>query len=420
MLEYRAMSSSSPLTIGFIASRKGFLKVMGSLVDLALRQGHRAVLFWNPDEPKLGESVREVDLGAWPGAVRALYRPGRSLLSLVREHRVTTVVGPSLHYLLRAFRLEAEAEEMRRAGIRLHSIDYLLETVTSDPAGYRLLDTTFYASAYQRDLHRRLMSREFAALGGVDLDARSAVCGSTMLDQLALVNRAAVRKRYGLEPDRPVVLLMSLKMAVPDPWRKRVWGKGPRWIRAGMAYATGYAALVGDILSTPSYKDLTTALRRFADRSGAALVVKSREKNRDPRFLRDDAHAFVLDETLFPYTSIELMAIADLCVHFQSGAVLEAAFAGAPSLSIKVSQRHLREYASLDELYGGHHGSLQNFDGVVWSADPGEAVTLLDRSRLADFRLDHETRRQYVEKFLGFDDTRSSERVLDVIERQLG
>ena len=420
MLEYRAMSSSSPLTIGFIASRKGFLKVMGSLVDLALTRGHRAVLFWNPDEPKPGESVREVDLGAWPGAVRALYRPGGALLPLVREHGVTTVVGPSLHYLLGAFGLEAEAAEMRRAGIRLHSIDYLLETVTSHPAGYRLLDTTFYASAYQRDLHRRLLSREFAALGGVDLEARSAVCGSTMRDQLALVDPAAVRKRYGLEPDRPVVLLMSLKMAVPDPWRKRVWGRGPRWIRAGVAYAAGHGALVGDILRTPSYRDLTTSLRGFTDRSGAVLVVKSREKNQDPRFLRDEADVFVFDETLFPYTSIELMAIADLCVHFQSGAVLEAAFAGVPSLSIKVSQRHLKEYASLDELYGGHPEGLQNFAGVVWSVDAGEAVTLVGRSRLGDFRIDPDARGRYVEKFLGFDDPRSSERVLDVIERQLG
>ena len=420
MLRYPAMSGSPSLTIGFLAWRKGFLKVAGALIQAALARGHRVVLLWHPGEAKPGEAVTGSDLAGWPAAERVEYRTGSPLGPLLTTHGVEALVAPSLHLLLRALGLEREAEDMRRAGVRLYSIDYVLETVTSDPAGYRLLDTTFYASAYQRDLHRRLMAREFAALGGVDLDARSAVCGSTMLDQLALVDRAAVRKRYGLEPDRPVVLLMSLKMAVPDPWRKRVWGRGPRWIRAGVAYAAGHGALVGDILRTPSYRDLTTALRGFTDRSGAVLVVKSREKNQDPRFLRDEADVFVFDETLFPYTSIELMAIADLCVHFQSGAVLEAAFAGVPSLSIKVSQRHLKEYASLDELYGGHPEGLQNFAGVVWSVDAGEAVTLVGRSRLGDFRIDPDARGRYVEKFLGFDDTRSSERVLDVIERQLG
>ncbi len=59
------------------------------------------------------------------------------------------------------------------------------------------------------------------------------------------------------------------------------------------------------------------------------------------------------DDGVFPYTSIELMAIADLCIHFQSGAVLEAAHAGVPSLSVRVPQSHLEEYPGHDELFGG-------------------------------------------------------------------
>jgi hypothetical protein len=60
---------------------------------------------------------------------------------------------------------------------------------------------------------------------------------------------------------------------------------------------------------------------------------------------------------------------------------------------------------------------MQNFPGIVWSL-PAEAVAAkLDASRLEDFRIDPAARSRYVEKFLGFDDTRSSERVLDEIER---
>lgn len=409
------------MTLAFLAVRKGFLKVLGATIQAALDRGHRVVLLWDPVEAKPGEAVSEADLGAWPGASREGWRRGAPLLPLLRTAGVDALVAPSLHYILQVNCGDEGIDAIRRAGIGLYSVDYAFETVTSAPEGYRAIDITFYTSGFQRALHQRLFAERFAALGpGVDVAARSAVSGSPMLDQLALVDRAAVRKRYGLGADQPVVLLMSLKMAVPDPWRRLVWGGGPRPWRALRALAAGRAAWVGEILRGHGYRALVEALRAFCVRAGAALVVKSREKNADPRFLRRLADLFVYDEGVYPYTSIELMAIADLCVHFQSGAVLEAAAAGVPSLSLAVSQAHLRAYESFDDAYGGRPGSLQNFPGVVWSADPAAAIGALARSSLADFRVDPAARRRYVEKFLGFDDTRSSVRVLEAIERTRG
>jgi hypothetical protein len=162
---------------------------------------------------------------------------------------------------------------------------------------------------------------------------------------------------------------------------------------------------------------LAHAVRRFCDRTGAALVVKSRQKNRDPRFLRRLADIFVeRDDDVFPYTSMQLMAVADLCVHFQSGAVLEAAMAGVPSISIIVPQSHLQEYPGFREIFGTREGSLQNFPGVVWSTSHDDAVALLDGRTLEEFRVVPAARRTYVERYLGFDDLGSSARVLQLIE----
>jgi hypothetical protein len=237
-----------------------------------------------------------------------------------------------------------------------------------------------------------------------------------MLDQLARVDRAAVRRKYGL-PDGPVVLFMSLKMAVPEPFRRLAWAGGWRAFRAAKALVTGHGELVEPILRGNGYLDLARALQGFARRAGARLVVKSRAKNSDPAFLRRHADVFVeRDEDMFPYSSIELMAVADLCVHFQSAAVLEAVHAGVPSLSIRLPQTHLEGYASFQEVFGGRPGSLFNFPGIVWSADAADATRLLSTARLADFCIDPVARGRYVEKFLGFDDNRSSERVLDLVE----
>ena len=161
-------------------------------------------------------------------------------------------------------------------------------------------------------------------------------------------------------------------------------------------------------------------MRRLCDRSDAVLIVKSREKNNDPVFVRRLADVFLVDETVYPYTSMELMAVTDLCVHFQSAGVLEAAFAGVPSLSVAVSQEHLRAYPTYSEFYVVQPETLQNFQGVGWSATPREAIARLDAASLEDFRVDAARRRAYVAQFVGFDDTRSSARALDVIEADAG
>jgi hypothetical protein len=345
------------------------------------------------------------------------HRRGEPLLPLLTDAGATTLVGPSLHSLLRAMGAEAEAAALHDAGIRLYSVDYVFDMVSSDPEGYRVVDVTCYMSEHQREVHWRVQGERFAALGTeAERRARSAVVGSTMLDQLTRVDRAAVRRKYGL-PDGPIVLFMSLKMAVPEPFRRLAWAGGWRGLRAAKALATGHAALMPAILRGNGYLTLARALQAFARRAGATLIVKSRAKNADPAFLRRRADLFVeRDEDVFPYTSIELMAVADLCVHFQSGAVLEAVHANVPSLSIRVPQTHLESYASFQEVFGARPGSLQNFPGIVWSADVTEATRLLAGGSLADFRIDPEVRRRYVEKFLGFEDNRSSERVLDLVE----
>jgi hypothetical protein len=114
---------------------------------------------------------------------------------------------------------------------------------------------------------------------------------------------------------------------------------------------------------------------------------------------------------------MELLAVASLCIHFQSGAALESAFAGVPSLSVTVPRSHLAGHASYDELFSARPGTTQNFPGVVWTLPAADVAARLEGADLGGFRLDPLARRRYVETFLGFDDTASSARVLDEIER---
>jgi hypothetical protein len=407
------------MTVGVLLIRRSFIKVLGSVIQALLDRGHRTVLFWDASGrvSKAGDTLTEADLAAWPGAETVRYDPA-SAERLFRQAGLDALVSTELYSYILAGGLQSAFEAIRAAGVHLYSVSHIFDTAWSDPAGYRLLERTFYVSDYQRDLHWRMYADDFAAVGPRPvLEARSAVTGSPMLDQLAAVDPVAARRRYDLPEGRPVVVFMSLKMAVPDPWRRLVWGRGPRLWRAARAALAGRRDLVPAVLHGAHYRDLVAAVRRLCDRAGALLVVKCKGKNDDPPFLRRVADLYVDDRSVYPYTSLELLSLASLCVHFESGAALEAAFAGVPALSIAVSQAHLARYPGIDELYGGRPGSLQNFAGVSELVPAAEAVGRLDARRLDDFTVEPDARARYVRTFLGFDDTKSGQRILDVMER---
>lgn len=409
------------MKIAFLASRKGYLKVMGSLIQAALDHGHEALLLTDPGERKPGEATTAEDLAHWPRARVLPIERGASLAPPLAREGAEALVGPSLHFVLSSMGPEADMRAVRAAGVRLYSVDYIVEALNSRPEAYRLLDRTFYTSEYERSWHWQgsPFKSDFESLRrSLDLSARSAISGSTMLDQLALVDRVAVRRHLGLGPDKPMVLFMSLKMAVPEPRRRFVWGDGSALTRTAKAVVHRRADLVPEIWKGNGYRALAQATRRFCDRAGAALVVKSRQKNQDPSFLHDVADTFVeRDDEVFPYTSIQLMAVADLCIHFQSGAVLEAAMASVPSISVEVPlSAAQRKYPAHTFAFDPREGSLSNFPGVAWFTPPEGAVALLEGRTLADYRLDPAARRAYVERYLGFDDLGSSRRVLQAIE----
>src|SRR4030095_13083201 len=144
---------------------KGFLKVMGALIQAALDRGHEVVLLWDPVEPKSGERLTRAELAAWPGARIVEYDRHTALLPALRAAGVTALVGPRAWEILVAFGRGDALSPVPASGIRLYWVDYGLDTITSDPAGYRGVDVTFYATEWQRELHWRGKADRVARLG---------------------------------------------------------------------------------------------------------------------------------------------------------------------------------------------------------------------------------------------------------------
>lgn len=187
---------------------------------------------------------------------------------------------------------------------------------------------------------------------------------------------AATRTRTG---PRDTAVFFALKLDVPEPWRTS---------RAGRR----------------AYREFAEHAKALAHAEGLRFVVKSRAKNGDPWWLRWLADEYVRDECMVPYTSLSLLAQARWCVHFESGAVFEAALMGAYSVAIPVPQPHIIDLPGGRLQYGGV--PMHDWPGVAQYGLPTGAVPAVAP----------EARTRYVERFLGPCDGKVAQRILDIAE----
>ena len=64
-------------------------------------------------------------------------------------------------------------------------------------------------------------------------------------------------------------------------------------------------------------------------------------------------------------------------------------------------------------------GGPFNFEGASYSMDIPDVIGDLPNMTVSDFEMDPRARKAYVEKYLGFDDGKSSSRVLQAVESLL-
>lgn len=414
------------MKIGFLLNRFNLLSNYGPVIEAAFERGHEVILFClrnagDSKEPSgiLEEKIPVFSQGrpllAWfdfPQLAECAHTHGAQALILIEG-----VVFKDPTFI-------SQMQLLRAQGVRVISISHFFEGILGPVSHFENFDRVCYQSAFGIGMHTQV-EPALTTLKETVLAEKIAVTGSSLLDQFRDLKKdgANIRKKYGIPEGKKIVLFLSLKMAVPENWRRFAFGETSRLKGTLSLLARRDFKFVRDCWTGISYLGLLRCVKNFAERSGACLVVKTRFKNQDPMYVKQAADVFIQDGNAYPYTSAELMAIADLCIHFQSGAVMEAAFAKVPSLAIAIPQEHLRRYNPLTHrLYfeeGEKEGSLYKFQGVSTSLPLKEAYALLSQSTLSDFAVDPEQRDRYIQKYLGFGDYKNSHRILEVVEKTL-
>lgn len=394
------------MRIAFPILRKNYYRLLAPVVEEALRRGWRVECWHDWGHPRRGGKASEfpdsVPPAMAPGAEIRTFQGVAGLADRLREDPPDVVVSldpPPVGLKTRARWIWLQ-----------YSADLLFYPT---PAGVLDSDALATYSAYWA----LKLDERFRDTGrGAELARRTVPVGMPELDVVRAIDPDEVRRRLGLPPRQPVVLYLPFPLHSNPAtfWLRRVFTPSTRLgqaIRIALARRPEYweHARMGW-----NDRRLVQGVRAFCDRAGAALVMKSRLKDPIPRYARRLADRVLYDPSHYPPTILELLSIASFCVHAYSTAVFEAAYCEVPSLCLAPATPDMGLPAHVHELvHNGALGGIYNWPGTAYCVPLRDAFEGLRRWGLADFPLDPGARKRYVERFLGFDDGRSSGRLLD-------
>lgn len=408
--------------LGVVIERKNYYRVLAPVVEAAVGQGWDTVCWHDYSQPRGGMKGEEFPaVHAVPrfrsGVPRVEVYQGRAaLLDAIEASRMDAVVSivPPPH-----------AGNGARADVAFKwiALQYTAEVTNClVPPAIHMQDAVGFYSPWWLEFglrHVRALGLSTADDATEREIRRKAVAvGFPEVDQLQGIDPQALRRRWRIPDGKPVVAFLPypFRSNLSTPWSRWAYRAGNRqWkrLRLRLAGARRLESLVKRGLDDMA---VTQALRAFCDANGAHLVVKSRTKDPVPKYLRGMADLTLYDEGHYPPTILEVLAVADLCVHFYSSTVLEAAAAGVPSLSICPELDDMGTTLPWQPwLYTRDEGGVFQFRGIAETISIEEAVERLPRMRLTDFTVDPVAQRAYATKFLGPNDGRSSLRLLDVV-----
>jgi SAM-dependent methyltransferase len=400
------------MRVAFVILRKNYYRLLGPAVAEGLARGHAVECWHDWSGPRTGPKGSEFPDAAPP------FREGAPLIATYRG-------GPDLAERWRMDPPDAVVsidppDPAVRAAVTCrwvwlqYGADILFQRT---PQGVADADAV---ALYSEHWRRRIAERFPGPPVTSALVAKGAVVGVPELDAIRSIDGDAVRRRLGLPAGRPIVLYLPfpLRSNPPTPWLRNVHAPSTRLGQGLRTLLGGPREYWPHVRNGWNDRRLVQAVRAFCDANGALLVVKTRAKDPAPRYAARLADRVLYDPSHHPPTILELLSTSALCVHHYSTAVLEAASAGVPSLCLAPGSAELGPPSlGLDFVHNGEPGGLYRAPGVGYWRPLAEAFEGLAGWKLGDFRLDPEARRAYVDRFLGWDDGRSSARLLDLVER---
>ncbi len=255
------------------------------------------------------------------------------------------------------------------------------------------------------------------------IDNRTIITGFPQIDQMKGFNRKEICEKYGLPRDKKILVLLPFPWRVPFcVWSHIIYKPQNKLLKLLRLAVMREWSKMAEVFTMADDRKITAAIRRFADKNDAFFIVKGRLKNKVPAYLAKVADKVIFDGSFYPYTIMELLFVADLCIHFYSDAVKECVATNTPSICLGPTNPNDWEcYAKrfFLEEFSPIEPSYYNFGSVSYNESVDDFAESFAEKSFEDYTIKPAEKSEFMEKFLGFDDLNGCNRVYEDIERRL-
>ena len=415
---------------GFYIPRLNYLKIFCPVIEEFLSRDARVTLFLDQRESLVdGKSHLRPDMEKVPAfgdrVERIPFRSVSGLAGMARDRDVQAMVFLDFDAIGERFR-----EEMLRLShpVVIAQLQHAFELVyLGRDLGFSDVVYTFSPSwsgwwkAYVRR-NRLVPEREQEALFKA-IDEKAVPVGFPEADQLKDIISAEVYEKYRIPRGKRVLLYLpycwTRRFSLCSHASNRVPGSMLGPMRRVCCRVSG---LLPEFFCGMLDRHVVDAVREFCNANDAVFIVKAREKTVIPRYLETMADRVIFDESYYPFTTLELLLISDLCLHFYSSTVLEAVAAGTPSICIFPGTAQFRG------LYGDRFfmpdfsprpGSFYNFEGVNYHVAQDRFTACFPGQAFSDYPLDEKSAGKFMNRFAGPGDLNSCTRIYEDLEQRI-
>lgn len=243
--------------------------------------------------------------------------------------------------------------------------------------------------------------------------------GFPVMDQTLTFNDEEIRQKYRLPKQKPIVTYVALDhpslYSIQNIFKK-LWFK--------TVFASDYTVPAVKLLRrifpqiAPTEQKLVRSIAKFCKRNDCHFIIKSRTKRIIPKDIADLADSILYDETFYPSTNLELFYISDVSINTVSMATYESVFLHCFAISV-FPQWLKDDFIKFPrKIWGENWTKFHDWSGASKTMSIRDFIGWFPNLTLDDVQIDEKARSEFVERFLGFDDTSSSERLLKHLEKR--
>lgn len=223
--------------------------------------------------------------------------------------------------------------------------------------------------------------------------------------------RLEIKKKYGFDPNKKIILLLPLPIKGLGFWAqcfatKNLFNRSLFYIKDFVLnFGREFFAKENNWdFSISNHHKLHKLLGELKKKENAYLVVKQRLKNEIHPDLAVISDRIFYDQSQLDPVIYELLNIADLCVHYDSAVVFEAAQMGVYSVSIqrplysKLPQRAKEIWRNANKIPSK---SMLGYDGVSKRINISKGLEEFIDIKFDSLEISDDSRRRYLDFYCG-------------------